>query len=960
MKKLVGILIILILVLVSTSLPADSELYLKFQIKSKQELETITKIVSIDNVLELTVYAYATDEQLLRLEEAGYTYTILPHPGTLFVPHTASTKGTQVWDYYPTYDEYIDSMYQFATDYPALCQIYDVGSTVNGRSILYVKISDNVAAEEDEPEVMYTSSIHGDEITGYILMLRLTDFLLTNYGSDSLATRLVDSCEIWINPLANPDGTYWSGDHTVSGARRFNVNYVDLNRNFPDPEDGDHPDGNAWQPETVAMMDFAGEHNFVISANIHGGAEVLNYPWDTWYRRHPDDTWYIAICRQYADTAQYYSPPGYLTDLNNGITNGYDWYTVSGGRQDYMNFWHGCREITLEISGTKLLPEDSLGELWNYNKAALLDYLENALHGIRGIVSDAGNGLPLGAIVTVSNYDTDIDSSRVFTDPDVGDYHRMLPSGTYDLTFKAAGFYDKTVASIQVYDQSATRVDVQLDPLPNSPDIELISCDAPLINPGDNIAFKITLTNLGAADAIDVLATLSSEDAYVFVTQDLADYPDIIKLGGVQTSLNDFEISILTACPWNYLINFSLAVSAAGDFVDTVEFSLPIGLLVENFESGDLTRLPWEPGGDLTWTVSGISPYEGSFSAESGDIGDGGFSWLALTLNVIRTGPLSFDYRVSSELDQDFLRLNIDGETYGEWSGEIGWTNFEIELDSGSHTLSWIYNKDYMTSMGEDGAWIDRIVFPLLSSNLFIVTDSLPDWTAGYAMSESILAQNGFGILTWTDKFDDLSGTGISLSTSGLIEGIPFAAGEISFTAKVTDRAGGEDEKLLAFNINPAVEILTAILPDGGVGSAYYFQLQATGGTGDLTWLDKNGDLGGSGLSLQNDGTLSGIPVGPLSVTFTARVEDAIGSGAEHLFEFEILDLSYTCGNANGDEYINIGDVVYLSYHVFKSGPAPDPLEAGDANCDDSVNIGDAVYLLQYIFNGGLPPCCPQ
>jgi murein tripeptide amidase MpaA len=98
--------------------------------------------------------------------------------------------------------------------------------------MLAIQISDNVGVDEDEPSFLYTSSMHGNELTGYVLMLRLIDEILKGYGTNSKYTYLVNEVDIWINPLANPDGAYINGDNSVSGATRYNANGVDLNRNF--------------------------------------------------------------------------------------------------------------------------------------------------------------------------------------------------------------------------------------------------------------------------------------------------------------------------------------------------------------------------------------------------------------------------------------------------------------------------------------------------------------------------------------------------------------------------------------------------------------------------------------------------------------------------------------------------------------------------------------------------------
>ena len=225
-----AILISIVLLLVPSLLVGkSSEYYLRLSVESADEVQILTDLFSVSNVEDNIVYGFANDEQKARLEQLGYQFELLPNPGSNISLRTSETADEVrgEWDSYPSYPAYVDMMNQFAADYPSLCAVENIGSTVNGRSLLYVRISDNVNIEEDEPEVMYTSTMHGNETVGYILTLRLIDYLLTNYGTDSLVTRLVDSCEIWINPNANPDGTYYGGDYTVSSARRFNANGIE-------------------------------------------------------------------------------------------------------------------------------------------------------------------------------------------------------------------------------------------------------------------------------------------------------------------------------------------------------------------------------------------------------------------------------------------------------------------------------------------------------------------------------------------------------------------------------------------------------------------------------------------------------------------------------------------------------------------------------------------------------------
>jgi hypothetical protein len=72
---------------------------------------------------------------------------------------------------------------------------------------------------------------------------------------------------------------------------------------------------------------------------------------------------------------------------------------------------------------------------------------------------------------------------------------------------------------------------------------------------------------------------------------------------------------------------------------------------------------------------------------------------------------------------------------------------------------------------------------------------------------------------------------------------------------------------------------------------------------------------------------------------------------------FDVVNPTYVKGDASGDQFVDIDDVVFLITYIFLQGPAPSPLVSGDANCDGSIDIDDCVYLLTYIALFGPPPC---
>jgi hypothetical protein len=427
-------------------------------------LDNLTRKVSILSVKNKIVHISLSPLTVEWFILQKFDYLIIEITENKGVVTASDMNQAMEWDSYPTYTQYDSIMQSFKTLYPALCHLDTIGTSVNGKLVLALRISDNAGNDEDEPEVFYSSTIHGDETGGFVLMLRLMDYLLRNYNLNTRVKNLVDNLEIWITPLTNPDGTYKTGN-TITSPTRYNANGVDLNRNFPDP----FTPNTEKQKETLDMIKFMRAHRFVISANFHSGSEVVNYPWDRWLSKfHADDSWFNMISRAYADTAHVYSGPAYMNELDNGVTRGAAWYVIYGGRQDFVTYELQGREVTIELDDQNVTPAAQLALLWQNNWRSLLGYLENALYGIHGLVRNAGSSAPVPAKIFISGHDND--SSHIYSDTLTGSFIRLLAPGSWNLTFSAIGYNDTTISNIIVAPEQKTEITVNMVPVVNSID----------------------------------------------------------------------------------------------------------------------------------------------------------------------------------------------------------------------------------------------------------------------------------------------------------------------------------------------------------------------------------------------------------------------------------------------------------------------------------------------------------
>ncbi|WP_420573924.1 M14 family zinc carboxypeptidase [Kordia sp.] len=461
-------------------LTQKGEVCFQFTAQNETQLREIASFLSfghkpIDRET-LRVKAYANAATFNQFLTYNLDYEILTEDNE-FNPHANISDAAQAqwdtqWNLYPTYSQYVAKMQSFVTDYPNLCSLQSIGTTPNGRELYVLKISDNVAIKEAEPEFFYSSSMHGDELAGYPLMIRFIDHLLSNYATDSEIADIVNSTEIYINPLANPDGSYGApGSDIISNPTRTNSSGQDLNRNYPDNIGGIHNNAinGDYEAETEFFMNFQASRNFVLVANLHGGTELVNYPYDNTTTQHADHDYYERISVIYATNAQNASDAlgdtTYMTVDEDahiypspGVTNGVQWFLVYGGRQDYTNFYLHSKEVTLELSDIKFLPASELPNHWEYNRQAFLDYIKQANYGFQGKITDA-SGNPIVAQISIAGHDKL--NSYVFSFEEHGDYYRLIDGGTYNVTYEAPGYETQTI-SVTVTDNAKTVQDVTM------------------------------------------------------------------------------------------------------------------------------------------------------------------------------------------------------------------------------------------------------------------------------------------------------------------------------------------------------------------------------------------------------------------------------------------------------------------------------------------------------------------
>ncbi|NIM92082.1 MAG: hypothetical protein GTO17_14180 [Candidatus Aminicenantes bacterium] len=350
------------LVLFFIFLPLGSQTYSDTDIISVEKNQDIVqklKKMELDLLLEWSnrLYFLCGLNDLYQLQKEGIPYVMETEN---FYPYRQSDIIMQagINGAYHSYLEIEADLMALEAAYPQLAKVFAIGSSLEGRNIYALKISDNVDLDEAEAEVFFVGCHHAREWISVEIPYLLAKYLVENYESDPAIKSLVNRSEIWVVPLLNPDGLeysihfyrYWRKNRRDNGGGSYGI---DLNRNysynwgFDNEGSSSNPFSNTYrgsaafsEPETQAVRDFFQQRSIQALITYHSHGQVILYPWGYTSNPAPKDELLEEIAAEMSERMEavkgniyQYGQAGESLYLTNGDTT--DWAFGTYGIPSY-------------------------------------------------------------------------------------------------------------------------------------------------------------------------------------------------------------------------------------------------------------------------------------------------------------------------------------------------------------------------------------------------------------------------------------------------------------------------------------------------------------------------------------------------------------------------------------------------------------------------------------------------
>lgn len=256
---------------------------------------------------------------------------------------------------YHDYDSVQSELHELASSHSGIATVEDYGQSQDGRTLTVMKLTGTKTVKAEKPEILITSSTHGDELTTVELTMGLINKLVAGYGTDDRITKMLDSHVLYFIPVLCPDGYVHHTRYT---------NGVDPNRNYPYPSEPDRKPNAALAAEIAWVAD----HDIKGSLDIHSNLATVMYPY-AYSSKGPDPE----------DLPRFRQITQEMAEMT-----GYNWGQIAnvfgiarGSSADYWYWKHKTIALGYEVGGSVVPPASQLQQVIDHNTEAIWHFVES-------------------------------------------------------------------------------------------------------------------------------------------------------------------------------------------------------------------------------------------------------------------------------------------------------------------------------------------------------------------------------------------------------------------------------------------------------------------------------------------------------------------------------------------------------------------------------------------------------